>query len=362
MIKNIISILLSGILSICFLPIENQACTAFLIEHGNNRLVGKNHDWMVEDGMLFVNKRGVNKKAIHGKQIKGTPAVWTSKYGSVTFNLYGREMPTGGINEAGLVIENMQLAASKYPAPDSRPIITRTQWIQYQLDNFSTVKEVIESDARLRISHGMGVGIHFLCIDRQGNAAVIEFLDGKMVFYTNLSLPFKVLANSTYADSVAHFKSYKKTGQEFPMPIGSESRVRFARAASMIEKYKTDPLKPAIDYAFDILSKVSQGFPTKWGIVYDVKNLRIYFQTYGKPEPRFFDLNSFDFSCALPVKILNVHANVKGDVANNFKEYSFQSNYDLIKMAFQKTTVFGQLPNEALRQLALYPETTRCSK
>lgn len=362
MIKKVISILFSGVIILCFLPIRARSCTTFLIEHGGRHLFGKNHDWMAEDGMIYVNKKGVAKKALHGKNVKGKSAFWTSKYGSVTFNVYGREMPTGGINEAGLVVENMQLAASRYPAPDARPFITRTQWIQYQLDNFSTVKELIESDAELRIFRGMGPGIHYLCIDRQGNSAVIEFFDGKMAYYINGAMPFRVLANSTYTDSVAHFKSLEKTGQKLPMPIGSGSLDRFVRAASMVEKYKADPSKPLVDYAFDILSNVSQGFPTKWGIVYDLKKLRIYFQTHGKPDPRYFDLQSFDFSCDSPVKIMDVHEDVKGNVVNYFKDYTFQDNYDLIKKAFQKTTVFGHLPDDALRQMALYPENNRCIK
>jgi pimeloyl-ACP methyl ester carboxylesterase len=39
----------------------------------------------------------------------------------------------------------------KYPEPDDRASIRAEQWCQYQLDNFATVKEVIESDAILRI-------------------------------------------------------------------------------------------------------------------------------------------------------------------------------------------------------------------
>jgi choloylglycine hydrolase len=33
----------------------------------------------------------------------GKTISWISKYGSITFNQYGREFPTGGMNEKGLV-------------------------------------------------------------------------------------------------------------------------------------------------------------------------------------------------------------------------------------------------------------------
>ena len=56
---------------------------------------------------------------------------WTSKYGSATFNQYGREFPMGGMNEAGLVVESMMLFETEYPLPDTRSGIDPTQWIQY---------------------------------------------------------------------------------------------------------------------------------------------------------------------------------------------------------------------------------------
>ena len=41
--------------------------------------------------------------------IERQPARWTSKFGSVTFNQYGKDNPMGGVNERGLVIEVMEL-------------------------------------------------------------------------------------------------------------------------------------------------------------------------------------------------------------------------------------------------------------
>jgi Penicillin V acylase and related amidases len=46
------------------------------------------------------------------------PIEWISKYGSITFNQSGREFPHGGINEKGLVIEQMWLDEAAYPEMD----------------------------------------------------------------------------------------------------------------------------------------------------------------------------------------------------------------------------------------------------
>ena len=82
-----------------------RACSTFVIEDGTRRVFGKNYDWDVADGLVIVNKRGMAKRAlIAGPAGTEAAAEWVSRYGSVTFNQYGRELPCGGMNEAGLVM------------------------------------------------------------------------------------------------------------------------------------------------------------------------------------------------------------------------------------------------------------------
>jgi len=70
---------------------EALACTTFCLKNKGEVLFGKNYDWMIGHGMIFVNKRGVSKMSAAEKN----PARWNSKYGSITFNQYGREAPSG---------------------------------------------------------------------------------------------------------------------------------------------------------------------------------------------------------------------------------------------------------------------------
>ena len=121
-----------------------SACTTFCLKGNHQVVLCKNLDWDFGFGMIEVNKKGLFKKAfVRGNE---TPIEWTSKYGSITFNQVGNEFPFGGMNEAGLVIEEASYFWTKYPAPDNRPTLNELQWIQYQLDNFSTIQEVIKSD------------------------------------------------------------------------------------------------------------------------------------------------------------------------------------------------------------------------
>src|SRR5437868_6250551 len=125
------------------------ACTTFFINKNGQLLFGRNYDWVSDAGIVCTNLKGLAKTSM--KRSEGTTISWTSLYGSITFNQYGKEFPTGGMNEKGLVVELMWLDETKYPDPDKRPAVGVLQWIQYQLDNCATVDEVIETDKILRI-------------------------------------------------------------------------------------------------------------------------------------------------------------------------------------------------------------------
>lgn len=367
------AILISFLLVTVLMHMDVRACTTFQLNHKGQILVGKNYDWMVEEGLIIVNKRGASKTAMRSTVDNtglGTPATWKAKYGSVTFTQYGRELGPGGMNEAGLVVESMGLFRNtpnrKYPDPDDRVSIMVQQWRQYQLDNFATVQEVIDSNANLRIRPKRGVHSHFIISDKAGNCATIEFLDGKMVCHTNETLLHRVLTNNTYAYSLDFLKQDK-----IPEPDRFRSIERFTRAAKMVESYKPDAAASPVAYAFDILKNVSwsverdwQGTPytsnTRWSIVYDQQNLRIHFRTHSNPEIRVVDLNTFDFSCATPVKMLDITAKLSGNVSKNFVDYSQQSNRDLIEKAFTKTVFLPKFSDQQLDTLSKYPDTIVC--
>jgi choloylglycine hydrolase len=370
--KSLLLILISTVLAFV-LTLPASACTTFQLRSEGQVLVGKNYDWMVEDGLIIVNKRGVAKTAMKSSVDNsglGTPAKWISKYGSITFTQYGRELGPGGMNEAGLVVESMGLFRNtpnkKYPEPDSRVSILVQQWRQYQLDNFASVKEVVESDGYLRIRPKKGPHSHFIISDKTGNCALIEFLDGEMVCYRNESLPLRVLTNNTYDLSLGFLKQ-----KNLPEPDPYRSIERFNRAAGLVGSYQPGVSDSPVSYAFGILEAVSwsidrewQGTPytsnTRWSIVYDQHNLKIYFRTHGNPEIRSVDMQAFDFACATPVQTLDITAKLSGDVTNNFIPYTQKSNRELIEKAFTQTLFLPKFTTEQLDTLSKYPDTLTC--
>jgi len=104
---------------------------------------GRNLDCFSGTGLIIVNPRNLEKAALIDPSEK--PSKWVSKFGSITFNQIGRELPFGGINENGLVVEHMTLDNTVYPSKDNRYAIGAFQWIRFELDNYSTIEEVISS-------------------------------------------------------------------------------------------------------------------------------------------------------------------------------------------------------------------------
>lgn len=334
-----------------------DGCTTFCLKDGKNHIFGRNYDWMFGTGLVIVNKRNLKKRADIEPPEK--PVQWLSKYGSVTFNQYGKEYPTGGMNETGLVVDLMMLPKTRYATPDDRPAIKELAWIQYQLDNFSSVKEVVESDSVLRITSD-SIPIHFLVCDRSGQVATIEFLDGKMVCHSGEGLPVEVLANSTYAESLRYLEKHRGFGGTDEIPSSISSLDRFVRAAHLVRQYTENQTENIFDYAFDILESVSQKKGTVWSIVYDVKNLAVYFKTMNSPQIKTISLKDFDFSCHLPSKVLDINTDKPGNVSGFFVEYSTEINRKLIGESFKKTKFLEGIPEGLLDQIAAFPATIQC--
>lgn len=333
---------------------QTFACTTFCLKNKSEVLFGKNYDWMIGDGLVFVNKRGVEKIAM--SESAPNPAKWISQYGSVTFNQYGRENPSGGMNEKGLVIELMWLDDTQYPKADDRPTVGTLEWIQYQLDNSGSVEEVITNAEKIRIASE--VKIHYLVNDKNGNSATVEFIDGKLVAHTNAKLPFAALANDTYEKSLNYSKnnSLEKAKSE-------SSFDRFTRAAEKSKAFADKPKSEAesVKYAFDILENVAQKGYTQWSIVYDQQRGKIHFRSLKSPSIKTIDTNVFDYACGSAVKTFDINSNVIGETSAKFSDYTQAANRDLLERSFNGTPFLKNVPAVAKDALAAYPEKFPCS-
>jgi penicillin V acylase-like amidase (Ntn superfamily) len=245
----------------------------------------------------------------------------------VTFNLAGYQLVWAGMNEAGLMLSTMALGDTENPAPDERPPLNSPLWLQYLLDNFSTVEEVIASDSTVRITGSVD---HFLVCDIAGECAAIEFLDGEMVVHTGDAMPVHALTNTPYAIALETWQS--RTRQQI-IDSGNGSRLRFAIAADRGTGFDPDGEMTAVDYAFETLEQVSDAHaptsPTQWSIVFDPANLEIHFRTRDNPAIRHLALGGLDFSCKTPVLMHTIHATEpSGDISGELVPYDHDVSLD----------------------------------
>ena len=343
------------VLSLVFvflLSTVSLACTTFCLIRNGEVLFGKNYDWMVGDGLIFVNKRGVEKSAV--SEGRSNPARWMSKYGSVTFNQYGRENPSGGMNEAGLVIELMWHAEAQYPKT-AAPTVGTLEWIQYQLDTSSTVAEVITNSDKVRIASE--IPLHYLVSDKAGNSATIEFLNGKLLAHVGKNLTVTALTNDSYEKSVKYAGA-----TPFEKARSNSSLDRFVRAAHSTAEFERQPKteQQAVNYAFEILSNVAQPGYTQWSIVYDQKRAKIYFRTLQSPQIKMIETTAFDYSCASAVKMFDANSKESGDVTLKFADYTRSANRSLIERSFDGTDFLKGVPAQEREAAASYFNTFPC--
>ena len=343
--------------ALMFVNVPVRACTTFSFADKKGTIVfGRNFDFPVGAGHIEVNKRNMRKVAFVNPPEKSVE--WISKYGSITFNQIGREFPYGGMNEVGLVIEQMWLQETQYPKPDQRAALTDLQWIQYQLDNSRSVDDVVASDTLIRISVFSISKLHFLVADAAGNVASIEFLNGRMIIHRDESMPYPVLTNCTYDHSLDYKMSKdQKLNKQFNAWTENSSG-RFAKAASLIERY--DGAQKIIDYSYAILDSVAQPNSTQWSVVYDITNRTIRYKTMENPLIRILKLADFDFSCNSPDLFVNISDTVCS--VDDFHQYSFEANYELQHSVVSKV---GFLKNaispEAIKATAEYPGAVFCN-
>lgn len=328
-------------------------CTIFsLYPDSGEHWVGRTFDWGYGHGLVYTNKRNVTKTSVR-LQASDVLSTWTSKYGSVTFNQFGREFPTGGMNEEGLIVEALELKSSIYQPADSKASFNELQFIQYLLDNFKTIKEIRMGLESLRLAP-VGSKLHYFSCDIN-ECMTIEFLNGKIETRYGEMLPISGLANHSYDELNEYAKQFVTFGGDRPVVQGSKDSLdRFVRSnynAKTINEYD-DKVKALFSFLSDVGS-----VNNRWQIIYNQNKKTIHFRTTAKiDKERMVDLKEFDFSCLSQVQYFDLDNEMAGAINTAFKNFDSNLNYAIIK----KSVELQELPSALAGRLAIYPNETKC--
>ncbi len=140
------------------------------------------------------------------------------------------------------------------------------------------------------------------------------------------------------------------------MPRSQSSLDRVVRAGVLAGGGAADP----IARGFEILAAVAEdgSTPTRWSIVYDLGAREVHFRTDDNRAIRRLRLAGFDFSCRMPVRMLDVATGGPGDVGAAFVDYTPTANRALIETTFAQTPSLKEMPVAARDAAGTHPERT----
>ena len=264
---------------------------------------------------------------------------WKSKYGSIIASAYDIAS-ADGMNEKGLVANLLWLAESQYPAYDgSRKGLSIAAWVQYVLDNFTSVEETVNE---LRKEEFVIVStyipgtkvyatLHLAISDAKGDNAIFEYINGKLIIHH--SMQYNVMTNSpVFEKQLALNEYWQQINGTVMLPGTNRASDRFARASFYIKAIpQTEDTRIAVGSVFSVIRNCSVPFgissetepnisSTRWRSVSDQKNLVYYFETVLTPNTFWVDIKNADFKEGASVKKLSVEKNetYSGDAMKSF--------------------------------------------
>jgi len=331
---------LIGLLGFLWIWQSAVACTSFqLIAADGSRVYARTMEFQFElysDVVILPQNTPFVATGPDG----GKGASWTSKYGVVGMNGFGKPLVIDGLNEKGMAGGILYFPDhAQYAKPSSvNPTTAMAPWevMTWALQNFATVGEI-----KAALNHIAVIDIeqpdlkatpplHYVFHDAAGGVLVVEPIGGKLVATDN---PYGVMTNSPPFDwHVNNLGNYVKLNPMEPNPIrvngqtilpistgagflgmpgDSTSPSRFIRAltysATMVpakNAEETIPLAEHLLHNFDIpkgsirtnIRNATFMEYTQWSVISDLSNRRFYFSTYNHPSLRMVDLKDIDFT------------------------------------------------------------------
>ena len=332
------------LVTIGLIPLKTEACTRVVYECGDMIATGRTMDWKEDPKTnLYIFPRGISRSG----GLSPNSIHWVSKYGSVVAAGYDIGV-CDGLNEAGLAANMLFLPESVYEKEnDERTIMGISIWTQYILDNFATVREAVEDLSKdifrldaPELPNGSKSTLHMAISDKEGNNAIVEYLDGSVTIYEGKD--YRVLTNSpAYNLQLAVNDYWQQVGGMNMLPGTNKSSDRFARASFYVKAVdQSEDAAKAVPVLMSVVRNVSVPYgismpdnpfisSTRWRVIADQKNLVYYFENTLPMFMFHVELKSIDFSPGSGERILKLSDGsvVEGDATTRFtrseKPFSF---------------------------------------
>lgn len=307
--------------------------SVFLVKNGNKSFVAKNFDSLNGVGYLIINPRNSINVAIGSRY----PAMsWKSFYGSVTFNQLSTNMPVGGMNEEGLVVELLSSSEMSEVKGDNIIMLNEFEAVKYLLDRCKNVEQALEALNEVEIEVFFG-NVHYFIADKTGKSAVVEFFDNELVVYDE--------ATPNYIPLLSSGRFIKSLNSV----LGDKARDNVGDANFSLICGKLKKKEPKNESEIFELLTQNRTPENKWSIVYSED--KIFFRSVGSPLVKELNMKEISFNI-LTKRYLSINDLLSSNCVDQFKKLDSRARYDLVINAFQYAPVeyFDEKEQKALAE------------
>lgn len=230
------------------------ACSLFAALGGTDKFYGRNFDWVDSPALLLFNHPTNGYASVSmvdlaylgfGDRVNRLTELPIDQRQAL---LAAPALPFDGMNERGLVVGMAAVPAGNMKLDPNKETIDSLQAMRKMLDQAGSVAEAVAVLERYNIDWGSGPALHYLIADRSGQAALVEFYQGKIQVMPN-DKPWRLATNfllsSVDGSATGQCPRYDKIDQ------------RLATTEGKIDAKE----------AMSLLGGVSQA-NTQWSIVY----------------------------------------------------------------------------------------------
>lgn len=277
-------------------------------------------------------------------------AQWVSKYDVAGVTLLNQMLFGDGVNSEGLNVSLLYLPGfaeyEPYDAEQASNSLAPVDFAGFMLTQYATVAEVKRALQTVRVvpvvtpELGEAAPVHFSVTDKSGDQIIVEYVDGALQVYDKT---LGVMTNSPPYDwHINNARNYiNMRSVDWPSidingidiaPAGYGSGLiglpgdftppsRFIRALTWTQSARaTDGGEDTVHESIRILSnfqlpmeavdkklnpselEILKYGGTQYTVSYDLKNLKVYFQTSDNPSVRSVNVGEFDFAALPSVK------------------------------------------------------------
>mmetsp|Transcript_48796 Transcript_48796/g.139604 ORF Transcript_48796/g.139604 Transcript_48796/m.139604 type:complete len:366 (-) Transcript_48796:252-1349(-) len=323
-----------GALILCSLPVVASGCTNFYMNFTNSdyRLAGRSEDMsdFIPDLIhSFPRNRTANPP---------NSMTWVARYGFLGFcgardpfvqdpmdNVYE------GFNEVGLSCSSLTMIGTRYP---EQPNASTTRNLnapfmcRWVMENFATVDDAKTALADVHVfarPHGMSE--HFYLADEHGHGLAVEWVDGEMQLtldYNDGTSGFGIMTNAPpfkWQVQNAHMFDWKRQrpASAVPLPGGFYPDDRFLRVHALKTAIESTAqprtYREAVSRVVSILNTVDvppaapasdhEGDHTKWQVVRDHKNRRVFWRACDTPSWQLINVKALALEAGSAVSTLS---------------------------------------------------------